>query len=152
MNRPLIIGEKVHIRGMSNCFNGYRNYSIFPSIKIGIGKTSIPPETIFCAKDKKIAVMEGLNYVDIPRDCTCFTNRMYPFWGWGFHHCPNDDHQCWGNPFHLCISLCPNGSLFVSCNDTDINNHYHYPDVSSNTPLWLVIDTSNVGSIWISND
>lgn len=145
MNRPLKIGEKVHIRGIFNCYIDIRGRSIWnPSLKVSM--TSIPPET-FGTKDEKEAVMEGLINVDLP----CCTEVH--------HHCHHvhhpfheHNHTCLGHPIHLCISLCPNGLVLVRYNETDEKDHYRYPEVSSNTPLWLVIIPSNVGSIWISHD
>lgn len=152
MNRPLKIGEKVHIRGILNCYIDIYGTSIWnhPSLKVSM--TSIPPETFFGTNDEKEAVMEGLINVDLPR---CIEVH---------HHCPHVHHRfhehdhtclghpCLGHPIHLCISLCPNGSVLVRHNETDVKDHYRYPEVSSNTPLWLVIKPSNVGSIWISHD
>lgn len=129
MNQPLIIGEKVHIRGLSGHY-----CKRFKCLHLNIGITSMRPETIFAAENKRQAILSSLKYVDV----TC-------------HKCTNDDHRCWGNPFHICISLCPNGSLFVSCNVTDKKNRYYNPDISINTPLWLVFVPSEAGSIWISH-
>lgn len=143
MNRPLKIGEKVHLRGIFDCYTyGYS----YKTLKIGI--TSIPPETIFGTKDIKKAVMKGSYYVDVPR-CTEVYHQLRRCRC--HHHCPDCDHLCLGHLIHLCISLCPNGSLLVRYNETDKKDHYRYPEVSSNTPLWLVIEPSNVGSIWVSH-
>lgn len=143
MNRPLKIGEKVHLRGIFDCYTyGYS----YKTLKIGI--TSIPPETIFGTKDIKKAVMKGSYCVDVPR-CTEVYHQLRRCRC--HHHCPDCDHLCLGHLIHLCISLCPNGSLLVRYNETDKKDHYRYPEVSSNTPLWLVIEPSNVGSIWVSH-
>lgn len=149
MNRPLKIGEKVHLRGILNCyiFNHHEYISNYPTLKIGI--TSIPPETIFGTKDIKKAVMEGSYHVHVPRCTEAYHQwRSYRCQ----HRCLDCDHLCLGHPIHLCISLCPNGSLLVRYNETDKKDHYRYPEASSNTPLWLVIESSNVGSMWVSHD
>lgn len=67
MNRPLIIGEKVYIRGVSYGYHQNTDHLVFKSINIGI--TNIPPETIFGAKNEKKAIMKRLNHVDLSCDC-----------------------------------------------------------------------------------
>lgn len=122
-NRPLKIGEKIHIRKVEWGFHSYSSvYSHFNSINIGT--TSIPPERIFYAKNVKEAIMGRLNNIKTP----C---------------------QWFAHPFHICISLCRNGSLLVCCEDTK-ECYPPHPDDPINTPLWLVIQIGYCGSVWIS--
>lgn len=128
MDRPLKIGEKVQIRGAIYGFNVY--HLLLTPLKIGV--TNINPETMFAAKYREKAVMGRLHIVNIPRNC----GTKYKYW--------------YGYPFHLCISLCPNGSLLVSCNLTDKKDRYANPEVSINAQLWLVFELLGAGSVWIS--
>lgn len=132
-NRPLKIGEKIHIRIVVWSFHNYSTvYSHFNSINIGT--TSIPPERIFDAKNVKEAIMGRLNYIKPP--CQC---------------CNEGDLNRWfAHPFHICISLCRNGSLLVCCENTQ-KYYPPYPDDPINTPLWLVIKFNYCGSVWISH-
>lgn len=131
-NRPLKIGEKVHIRIVTSFDNYITDHSSFNYINIGT--TSIPPEMIFGAKNVKEAVMGRLNYIKTP--CQCYYEGIFNRW---FAH-----------PLHICISLCRNGSLLVCCEDTE-KYYPPYPDHHINTPLWLVIDICYRGSVWISH-
>lgn len=128
MDRPLKIGEKVQIRGAINWFKTYQ--LTFTPLKIGV--TNIHPETMSAAKYREIAVMGRLHNINI--QWYCWTK--YRYW--------------YGYPFHLCISLCPNGSLLVSCNLTDKEDRYANPEVSINAQLWLVFKLLGAGSVWIS--
>lgn len=131
MDRPLKIGEKVQIRGTAYWYTV--DHSIFSPFKIGV--TNIHPETMFAAKYReKAAVMGRLHNVKIQSLWYC--GAKYKYWH--------------GYPYHLCISLCPNGSLLVSCNLTDKKDRYANPEVSINAQLWLVFKLLGNGSVWIS--
>lgn len=101
---------------------------------MNIGTTSIPPERIFGAKNVKKAVMDRLNYINIPG--YCYNKVVHNRW--------------FGHPLHICISLCRNGSLLVCCEDT-VKYYLSYTDDPINTPLWLVINICYCGSVWISH-
>lgn len=129
MDRPLKIGEKVQIRGTAYWCTV--DHSIISPFKIGV--TNIHPETMFAAKYReKAAVMGRLHNVNIQWYC----GAKNKYWH--------------GYPYHLCISLCPNGSLLVSCNLTDKKDRYANPEVSINAQLWLVFKLIGNGSVWIS--
>lgn len=132
-NRPLKIGEKIHIRIVVWTFLHYSTvYSHFNSINIGT--TSIPPERIVDAKNVKEAIMGRLNYIKPPFQC-----------------CNEGELNRWfAHPFHICISLCRNGSVLVCCENTQ-RYYPPYPDDPINTPLWLVIELNYCGSVWISH-
>lgn len=126
MNRPLNLGEEVHIRGSPH------HLSIENQISIGL--TNQDPKTIIGTENKKKASKCELRFFNY---CTCTeTKHAYK------KHCSKE--------FHIYISLCQNATLSICFNGT--RQEYHsYNDVSTVHPLWLVIEPDRTETICISN-
>lgn len=119
MNQPMKQEEEVHIRG---CFQNERQSCMH------IGLTNVDPATIPDEDDKKKAIRSKLQPYNI---------------------CNYEGHGLYSEPFHLCISLSENATLFIST--IGIKPVYlSFPKVSPNDPLWLVIELFEKGVIWIS--
>lgn len=127
MNRPLNLGEEVHIRGSPH-YQSIEN-------QISIGLTNQDPKTILGTENKKEASkceLKGFNY------CTC-SKRKHTY----------KKHNC-SKEFHIYISLCQNATLSICFNGKE-QKYHRYTDVLSLRPLWLVIEPDRTETIWISN-
>lgn len=126
MNRPLNLGEEVHIRGSPHHLSSEN--------QIRIGLTNQDPKTIIGTENKKKTSkceLKSFNY------CTC-TETQHA-------HKKNCSKE-----FHFYISLCQEATLSVCFNGT--KQEYHsYKDVLTVHPLWLVIKPDGTETIWISN-
>lgn len=126
MNRPLNLGEEVHIRGSPHYLPSEN--------QIRIGLTNQDPKTIIGTENKNKTSkceLKSFNY------CTCTETQH------------GHKKKC-SKEFHFYISLCQEATLSICFNGT--KQEYHsYNDVSTVHPLWLVIEPDGTETIWISN-
>lgn len=119
MNRPLKLGEKIHIRGFSYSKTSLRESR--PTIKIGL--TNTDPEEIREAVQQKKYYVRGL------KEIKCFS-----------------DYDQTTDFFNIYICLCPNATLSVNGLQEYFNENQ---EISYFKSIWLVIEPYGIDSIKI---